>query len=529
MAAERLAMRNVREALRLRFQCGIQGARRIAHSIGSGKTAVAQYLAAAQKAGLTSWDQIEKLDETQLEQLLCPAPVILRGPDGRFDVRQRNLPDWSHIHDELRRAGVTLMLLWSEYREENPDGYKYTQFCEYYARWKSKLSLVMRQAHRPGEKAFVDFCDGPVITNPRTGEVRSTQIFVGAMGASCYTFALATWSQDIADWTYCNRRFLEFLGGVPQILVPDNLKSGIQRTCRYDPTINPAFQEMSNHYGTCVIPARVRKPRDKAKAENAVLQAQRWILAVLRNRSFSSLQELNDAIAVLLVGLNGKVMRGYGKSRRELFDSLDRPALKALPATPYEWAEWKKVRLGIDYHVRFDDHFYSAPYQLVREDLWLRASAQTVELFFKGNRVTSHARSFIRFKKTTIAEHMPSHHRAYAEWTPERISSWVGKIGPNAKLVVEKMMSEARHPELAFNQARGLISLANQHGNERTEKACIKALSTGSPSYTTLKTMLKNRMEDVAVRKERANIASESETQLSLMANENLRGEGYYH
>jgi len=529
MATERLAMRLIKEALRLRFQCGIEGSRAIARSIGTGKSAVAEYLAGADKAGIVSWDQIKDLDESALEKLICPQPaVILRAASGRFDVRQKNLPDWTHIHNELRRDGVTLLLLWSEYRVDNPDGYKYTQFCEYYSRWKGKLALVMRQTHRPGEKAFIDFCDGLFITDRNTGEQKRTQLFVGTMGASCYTFALATWSQDTADWTYCNRRFLEFLGGVPQILVPDNLKAGIQHPCRYEPTINPAFQEMTGHYGTCVIPGRVRKPRDKAKAENAVLQAQRWILAVLRNRTFYNLQELNDAIAELLVRLNTKAMRGYGKSRKELFENLDRPALKTLPATPYEWAEWKKVRLGIDYHVRFDDHFYSAPYQLVKEDLWLRASAQTIEIFFKGNRITSHARSFIRFGKTTLPEHMPSHHRAHAEWTPERILSWVGKIGPNARQVAEHMMAEARHPELAFNQARGMISLADQHGNERMEKACIKALAIGSPRYNTLKTMLKNRMEEVAPRREPA-APSESETQLSLLANENLRGEGYYH
>jgi transposase len=276
-----------------------------------------------------------------------------------------------------------------------------------------------------------------------------------------------------------------------------------------------------------VIPARVRKPRDKAKAENAVLQAQRWICAVLRHRTFYCLSELNAAIAVCLERLNTKVMRGYGKSRRELFETIDRPALKPLPGTPYEWAEWKQVRLGIDYHVRYDDHFYSAPYTLVKEAVWLRASGQTVELFFKGNRVTSHARSCIRFGKTTLPDHMPSHHRAHAEWTPERIEAWVGRIGPQARAVATQMMAAAQHPELAFNQARGIIRLAGEHGNERVEKACAKALSIGSPRYHTLKTMLKNRMEEAVPKKSAA--PAESETQLSLLVQENLRGGSYYH
>lgn len=529
MAAERLAMRQIREALRLKLACGITSGRAIARSLGCGKSAVSEYLSAAEKAGLTTWEQVEALDEPGLEQIICPKRLlILRAPTtGRFHVLQKNLPDWSVVHNELRNPDVTLQLLWMEYRAENPDGYKHTQFNEYYLRWKSKLALVMRQNHRPGEKAFVDFCDGIFITDRTTGERKATQLFVGALGASCYTFALAVASQDLADWTYCNRRLFEFLGGVTPILVPDNLKSAIKSPCRYEPTINPAFQEMSEHYGTCVIPAHVRKPKHKAKAENAVLQAQRWIRAVLRRRTFYGIQELNEAIAVCLERLNTKVMRGYGKSRRELFDAIDRPALKPLPATPYEWAEWKKVRLGIDYHVRYDDHFYSAPYTLVKESLWLRASAQTIELFFNGNRVTSHARSYIQFKKTTLSEHMPSSHRAHAEWTPERIEAWVGKIGPQARIVAAQMMAQARHPELAFNQARGIIRLAGLHGNERVEKACAKALSIGSPHYNTLKTMLKNRMEETVPKISTA--ASESETQLSLLAKENVRGGGYYH
>lgn len=270
-------MKKIKEALRLKLQCGVTSVRSIARSIGAGKTSVAEYLGKAEKAGLLTWDQVEPLDEVALEKLICVKPVlILREPgSGRFDVLQKNLPEWSAIHDELRRPGVTLALLWTEYREQCPEGYKYTQFTEYYRRWKSKLALVMRQVHFPGEKAFIDFCDGLDLVDRKTGECRKTQLFVGAMGASCYTFAIATLTQTIADWTYCNRRLLEFLGGVPQILVPDNLKSGVRKPCRYEPIINPAFQEMTAHYGTCVIPARVRKPRDKAKAENAVLQAQR--------------------------------------------------------------------------------------------------------------------------------------------------------------------------------------------------------------------------------------------------------------
>lgn len=531
MSTERLAMRQIKEVLRLRYLCGVKGVRSIARSAGCGKTSVSEYLGMAVAAGVTNWADIEPLSEDELEGLFYPQA---RTPVGSHTHKrtlelQETLPEWSEVHEQLRDPNVTLALLWAEYRVDHPNGYHYTQFAEYYRRWKGKLALVMRQTHRPGEKAFIDFCDGFFLTDRHTGEKKKTQLFVGVMGASCYTFAIATLSQDIPDWTWCNRKFFEFLGGVMTLLVPDNLRSGIKKSCRYEPTINPAFQELSEHYGTCVIPGRVRKPRDKAKAENGVLQAQRWILAVLRKRTFYSLAEINAAIAECLTRLNGKVMRGYGKSRRELFELLDKPVLKKLPGVPYEWAEWIKFRLGIDYHVRYDDHFYSGPYQLAKEELWMRASGQMISIYFRGNRVASHARSFKKWDKTTLAEHMPSHHRAYAEWTPERILNWVKTIGPAAAQVVEKMMTEKQHPEQAFQSALGIISLSKKYGSERVEKASIKALKISSHRYHTLKTMLKNNMEDVDLSHKKTAPASELNEQLGLFAKENLRGQGYYH
>lgn len=524
-------MRKIREILRLKYSCDAKGVRGIARAVGCGKTSVSEVLGMAEVAGITCWTDVEPLSEDELERLFYPES---RNPacgvsSARFKELQESLPNWSEVHEELRDPNVTLALIWAEYRVEHPTGYQYTQFVEYYRRWRGKLALVMRQSHRPGEKAFIDFCDGFYLTDRSSGERTKTQLFVGVMGASCYTFAIATLSQDISDWTWCNRKFFEFLGGVMPILVPDNLRSGIKKSCRYEPTINPAFQELSEHYGTCVIPGRVRKPRDKAKAENGVLQAQRWILAVLRKKTFYSLSEINAAIAECLTRLNTKVMRGYGKSRLELFEMLDKPVLNKLPDTPYEWAEWIKCKLGVDYHVRYDDHFYSGPYQLVKEELWLRASGQMISLYFKGNRVASHARSFKKWNKTTLPEHMPSHHRAYAEWTPQRILNWVKTIGPSAVQVVEKMMSEKTHPEQAFQSALGIISLAKKYGSERVEKASIKALKIKSHSYHTLKTMLKNNMEDVDTLPNKVAEPSELNEQLGLFAKENLRGQSYYH
>ena len=539
MAARSLTMKQIREILRLRLEIGVDSTRKIADAVGAGKTAVADYLQEAARLGVTDFAQVASLSEDELEDLFS-STRINSGNRGIISNEeslrlQKTLPNFSELHEELRRPGVTLMLLWTEYNLENPTGYRYHQFREYYQRFKGKLALVMRQTHQPGEKGFSDFSgDGFGVTNPRTGEITKAELFVAALGASSYTFACAVATQQLPDWTHCHRKFFEFIDGVPAIMVPDNLKSGVKQADRYEPEINLSYQQMAEHYGTCIIPARVRKPKDKAKAENAVLQAQRWILAVLRRRTFYSIAEINLAINECLHKLNSKVMRGYGKSRQELFEILDKPALIRLPKEPYEFADWKRVRLGIDYHFRYDDHFYSAPSQLAKEELWVRATSSIVEVFFKSNRICSHLRSFIKWQKTTQNEHMPSHHRAYAEWTPERIISWAGSIGPHTAQGVQMMIEQKDHPEQAYQSALGIISLSKKHGNQRVEKASQKALSIQSFCYQTLKTMLKNRMEevpltDVKLCKDTQSETASSEQQLCLWAKENLRGQDYYH
>jgi transposase len=531
MATEGLAMRKVREILRLRFFSEIKSSRTIAQGAKCSKTTVNEYLCLAERMGIRSWSQIEDLSEQDLEILLFPNDQKTALPSVTRGRPHKAQPDWSKIHDELRNRHVTLTLLWQEYREENSDGLMYSQFGECYREWKKKLSLVMRQTHSPGEKAFIDFSgDGLRLTDPETGQEKAVQIFVAALGASSYTFACAVASQTIADWVECNRRFLRFIGGVPAILVPDNLKSGVIKADRYEPILNPVYQEMAEYYGTCIIPARVRKPKDKAKAENAVLQTQRWILAILRRRTFYSLAEMNQAIAECLKKLNDRVMRGYGKSRRELFEFLDQPALKRLPEVDFEFADWKQVRLGIDYHIRYDDHFYSAPSTLANQELLCRATAKTIEIFFKGKRRVSHIRSFVRWGKSTNKEHMPSHHRAYAEWTPERIISWASSIGKSTAELVEKMIQSKAHPEQAYQAALGVISLSKKFGSERVEKASLKALKIQSPYYKTLKTMLKNRMEEVGSEPYGTTPKpSPEEEQLWLLTKENVRGPSFYH
>lgn len=517
-------MRKIKEILRLRLLGGVTGARRIGLAVGCGKTAVAECLLRATAAGLTDWATVEALDEQALEHRLYPAKSGLRMP------RQRPLPDWGRIREELARRDhqVTLALLWSEYKAEHPDGYQYSQFAELYRRFEKSLSVVLRQTHAPGERSFVDYCDGIAITDPVSGEKVPTQLFVGVLGASSYTFATASLSQELPAWLDCHVRMYEHFGGVPALTIPDNLRAAVKRADRYEAELNPSYEELARHYGTCVMPARVRKPRDKAKVEAAVLVAQRWILAVLRHRTFYSLAELNAAIAELLIRLNERRMRHVNESRRSLYERLDRPVLKPLPATRYEYAQWKQVKVNIDYHVEFGDHYYSAPYTLIGEALWCRATSTTIELFLKDKRIASHPRSYAKYQHTTVLEHRPASHRAHLEWTPSRLIEWGTSLGPHTGALIEHVIRSKPHPEQGYRSALGILRLADKHGKQRLELASAKAIAIRSPSYKTVKTMLDQRMEAVPLRGE-VNRADRADDPATSLGRTNLRGSGYYH
>lgn len=384
------------------------------------------------------------------------------------------------------------------------------------------------QNHAPGERSFVDYCDGIALIDPVSGAKVPTELFVGALGASSYTFAMASLSQELPAWLDSHVRMYEYFGGVPALTIPDNLRSGVNRADRYEPEINPSYEELARHYDTCVMPARVRKPRDKAKVEAAVLVAQRWILAALRHRTFYSLNELNAAIAELLVKLNDRVMRHVNESRRSLYERLDRPALKPLPATRYEYAEWKQVKVNIDYHVEFDDHYYSTPYTLIGEALWCRATSTTIELFLKGKRVASHPRSYAKYQHSTVLEHRPASHRAHLEWTPSRLIEWGTSIGPHTGALIEQVIRSKPHPEQGYRSSLGILRLSNKHGKQRLELACAKAFAIRSPSYKTVKTMLDQRMEAAPLRGETRSTTN-ADDMLSSLGAANVRGSGYYH
>jgi len=446
---------------------------------------VRQALGRAMKAGLC-WEQVEHLTEVELAARLYSAPASA----------VRRLPDFAVIHTERQRVGVTLELLHHEYLEQHPGGYRYTQFCEYYRRWCRKRRLSMRQVHRAGEKLFVDYSGKkPHIIDPATGEIIEVELFVAALGASSYTYAEATRTQQSADFIASHTRAVEFFGGVTELTICDQLKSGVTAACRYEPTLQRTYQEWAEHYGTTVLPARPRAPRDKATVEVAVQVTQRWILARLRNQRFFSLAELNTRIAELLIDLNNRPMRDYGRSRRERFLELDRGVLRPLPPAPFEHAEWKHVRVNIDYHVELERHYYSVPYQLVGEELELRYTATTVETFHRGCRVYSYRRSHARNQYTTIPEHMPKSHREHLKWSPSRLIDWAQTVGPQTKELVAAIMADRPHPEQGYRSCLGIMRLSRSYGNQRLEAACTRAVAVRARSYRHVESILKNGLD----------------------------------
>ena len=513
MPAERLPMRQVREVLRLKHVCGRSG-HQIAAAIGVSRYTVAEYLRRAAVVGIT-WPVPPELDDAALERKLFTPP---------FTPTEvvRPQPAWVRIHAELRRPGVTLLLLWEEYRAEQPDGYGYSRFCDLYAEWRGRLSPTMRQAHPAGERLFVDYAGQTVaVIDAATGETRAAQIFVAALGASNLTYAEARWSQGLPDWIGCHVNAFAAFGGVTRQLVCDNLKAGVTQASRYEPGISRTYQDMATHYGTAVLPARVRRPRDKAKVEVAVQVVQRWILARLRHRRLFSLAELNGAIRELVVELNARPMRHLGTSRQALFERLERSALLTLPAEPYAYAEWRRCRAGLDYHVEVQGHFYSVPYRLAREVIEVRITEQAIEVFHRGGRVASHLRSSRRPGQTTTPEHMPSAHRRHAERTPTRLLQEAAAIGPATAGLVEVLLTAKPHPEQGFRAGLGILRLVRSYGAGRVEAACQRGLDIGAASCGSVQSILRRGLD----RLPRPEPAPDEPP----VWHGNIRGGGYYH
>lgn len=503
-------MRKIREVLRLAAAGKSQ--RQIAASVDIGQSTVGDYLTRARRAGV---DASSELDDAALERALYP-------PKPTVPETSRGLPSWPDVHRELKRKGVTLFLLWEEYKAAHADGFQYSWFCKHYRAWAGRVDLVMRQSHRAGETLFVDYAGQTMpIVERSTGECHEAEIFVAVLGASNYTFAEATWTQALPDWIGSHQRAFAFLDGVPETCVVDNLKSGVSRAHRYEPDLNPTYAEMAAHYGVTILPTRVAKPRDKAKAEVGVQIVERWILARLRHQTFFSLDELNRAIAELLVELNGRPFKKLPGCRRELYEQLDRPALAPLPAQPYEFATWKKARVNIDYHIEIERHYYSVPYQLVKAQVDARVTARTVEILHGGRRVASHRRSFKPGAYTTVAAHMPRPHREYAEWTPRRLVEWATKTGPATGQLIGEILARRRHPQQGFRSCLGILRLAKSYGDDRLEAACLRALRVGAASYKSIESILKHGLD-------RQPLPEPASSQLPL-EHDNVRGPKYYH
>lgn len=485
MAQERLCMRRIKEVLRLRFELKLSQ-RQVAVACGIGKTTVQEYISRAKAAGL-EWPLPEGLNEETLEKRLFPEVTVKKESKQPIPLQ--------YLHEEKKLPNVTMSLLWEEYKQGNPDGYQRSWFCEQIRRYEKKLSPVMHQEYKAGDKGFVDFGDGAYIIDPLTGEMSQTEIFVHVLGASKKTYAEAVLSENIESWVRCNVNALNYFGCCPRAIVPDNLKVAVTKANRYEPVINDTTMEFAKYYRTVILPARVKEPRDKPLAENGVGIGKRFILARLRRRIFHSLGELNAAIRPIVDDLNSRVMKKYGKSRNQLFEELDKPHCIPLPEKPYEYADFAKARVNIDYHVAYRKHFYSVPHNHVHELMDIRATAQIVEIYSKGNRICSHKRGHKQGGYTTIDAHMPSAHRAYAEWTPERMLSWMETVGPEARRFAEILFEIKKHPEQAYKSCMGVISLKKYFPQERINSACRRAVEYKIFSSSGVKEILSNGLD----------------------------------
>jgi transposase len=507
-------MRKILEILRLHFNCKLSN-REIATSCSVSRSTVSDYIHRTQAAGL-GWPLPDGCDEERLETLLFPS----------YSGRPKTtapVPDFPELCEKLKQKGMTLALLWERYKQDNPDGFQYSHFCELYREWEKTVDVVMRQAHHAGEKLFSDFAGSTLpVTNPRTGEVTAAHIFVATLGASSFTYAEAFWSEKCESWCMGHANAFTYIGGVTEKIVPDNPRSVIDKPSQYEPDVHADFQYMASFFGAAVIPARVRKPRDKAKVEAGVKVATMWIVAALRDHTFFSLAELNAAIWELLEKLNNRPFKKMPGSRRSVFEQTDKPALKPLPESKYEYTTIGYARAGLDYHVSIDGHLYSVPYQHAKQKLEYRLTSRTLEIFFKGRRIASHPRLWTNGKASTLKEHMPSHHKQYqelyVEWTPARITGWAAQIGPSVVAATTAIMQSKAHPEQGFRSCLGVIRLARTWGNDRVEAACQRALGLNACSYKYIKLILESGGDKHPATK-----------QLTLsIAHDNVRGSNYY-
>ncbi|NJO53571.1 MAG: IS21 family transposase [Bacteroidales bacterium] len=508
-AQRKLTMRQLRQMLRLHGD-GVS-AREIGRHLGVARSTVQENLKRAAAAGLC-WPLPGELTDDVLEHRLFAHAGVRPGQ------RRRAEPDWAELACELKKPGVTLMILWEEYRGAVPDGYGYSRFCDLFRAFERRLTPTMRQDHVAGDKVFVDYSGKKLpIVDPVTGEVREAELFVAVLGASGFTFAEATWTQSLPDWIGSHVRMFRAYGGVPRLVVPDNLKSAVNKASFFDPDVNRSYGMMAAHYGVGVLPARPYKPRDKAKVENGVRFAQSGILGRLRRQTFFSLAEANAAIAAELDRINDHPIRRLGTTRRQLFEALERPALAPLPADDYVFAEWRLARVNVDYHVEFDGFLYSVPHTLIRQQVDVRATAHTIEVFHRGQRVAAHQRRYGGARHGTNPDHMPSAHRRYAEWTPERFRRWGRSIGPHTEALITAILAHRPHPEQGFRSCLGVLRLFRDLEPARAEAVAEHALAIGALTSKSVASLITHRREP------------KRPPATAVGAHRNIRGSSYFH
>lgn len=509
MPRKRTTMSKIKDVLRLKFEAHLSN-RDVGRCLKIGAATVSDILSRFHSADLP-WPIPETLTDKQLQARLYPVAPAHHG---------KRPPDYPMLHQELKRKGMTKLLLWQEYREQEPEtAYGYTQFCSLYQTWLGKQKRSMRQHHIAGDKLFIDYC-GPTlpIVNPDTGECRRAQIFVATLGASNYTYVEACAGQDSESWLMAHVNAFEFFGGVPRLLVPDNLRAAVTKADRYEPVLNENYAKLARHYNTAVMPARPYKPKDKAKAENAVLIVERWLLMRLRHRTFHTLADLNLALRELLTELNSRPQRIQPGSRQALFEQLDKPALTPLPEHRYEYVDSKRAKVGPDYHVLYLRHAYSVPHCLVGEPLELEATARLVRLYHHGQLVAQHPRKYKAGGFSTIEEHMPQAHQKQ-KWSAKRLLDWGESIGPGTREVVARHLNSRKHPEQAYRSCLGLLNLGRSYGDSRLEAACSKALLMGRPHRQTVLNLLKHNREG----------QEPEQRQEAVFEHINLRGSDYYN
>jgi transposase len=506
----RISMKNIKEILRLVNENNLS-TRQIAKSCGCSPSTVTAIIERYEGTELP-WQAFKALDEAEMEAKLYPQEI---------NSSKKELPDWDYIHKELKKKGVTLQLLWQEYKEAYPNGVMYSQFCDHYLKWRKLRNISMHQIHKAGEKIFVDWSGETMyVTDRNTGERKPAYIFIGVLGASDMIYAEAFSTEKLDSWISAHVNMFNYFQGVSQIIVPDNLRTGVKKPCFYEPEIHPTYLEMANHYGTAIIPARVRKPKDKPLAENGVLIAERWIIAKFRNQTFFSFYELNRTIRTTIEDINNKPFQKMEGSRRLLYENIDKPALLPLPVEPYELAIWKHARVNIDYHVEYEGKLYSVPYQLIGQEVDLRITEKAIEIIHKGKRVAVHSRLHGKNREySTVSEHMPEKHKKAAEWTPERMIKWAGTVGPNTAELVTKIMEIHKHPEVAFRACMGIIRLSDKYTATRVENASCRALKNRSISYKSVESILKSGLDL---------LPQEEPKEMPPVTHHNIRGIKYY-